>query len=108
MRAHRRLVQTSRCWRQAFLGMGLVLALWSCATVDPQDDMRIEADVKARLVGDKGANLTEVGVSCAHAVVYLTGAVESTSQKVQAEALARHVKNVRRVVNLLEVRSTPK
>jgi osmotically-inducible protein OsmY len=101
-------MRAPRHWRQAVLGLGLVFAIGGCASVDPLEDTRIEADVKARLVAEKGANLTEIGVSSAHAIVYLTGAVESADQKAQAETLARSVKEVRRVVNFLEVRSVPK
>jgi hyperosmotically inducible protein len=101
-------MRAPRRWRQVVMGFGLVVTIGGCASADPLEDTRIEADVKARLVGKKGANLTEIGVSSANAIVYLTGAVESVDQKAQAEALARGVKEVRRVVNFLEVRSLPK
>jgi hyperosmotically inducible periplasmic protein len=84
------------------------MAAGGCASVDPLEDMRIDAEVKARLVAEKGANLTRIGVSSTHAVVHLTGAVESADQKAQAEALAQTVGGVRRVVNTLEVRAAPK
>ncbi len=80
------------------------LALGGCATVDPLEDTRIEAEVKARLVGEKGANLTRIGVRSSEATVQLTGTVGSAEQKVRAEALAKDVRGVRRVVNALDVR----
>jgi hyperosmotically inducible protein len=92
----------------AFLGVSLLLVAGGCASVDPLEDLRIEAEVKARLVAEKSANLTRIGVSSTHAVVHLTGAVESADQKAQAEALAQTVGGVRRVVNTLEVRAAPK
>jgi hyperosmotically inducible periplasmic protein len=81
----------------------LVLALSGCATVDPREDTRIEAEVKAQLVAEKSANLTRVGVESSNATVYLTGAVASAEQKAQAEALAKSVRGVRRVVDRLDV-----
>jgi osmotically-inducible protein OsmY len=84
---------------------GLVLAVVAgCATVDPREDMRIEAEVKGRLVAEKSANLTRLGVVSTDGTVYLSGAVESPEPRARAEALAREVRGVRRVVNTLEVR----
>jgi osmotically-inducible protein OsmY len=84
--------------------MSLVLAVGGCATIDPLEDTRIEAEVKAQLVAEKGANLTRIGVLSSNATVYLSGTVESVDQKTQAEALAKGVRGVRRVVNTLDVR----
>ena len=89
--------------RALLLIMGLVLAA-GCATVDPLEDTRIEAEVKARLVAEKDANLTRLGVQSSHATVYLTGTVESPDQLQQAEAVARNVRGVKRVVNTLQVK----
>ena len=61
-------------------------AIAGCATVDPREDTRIEAEVKARLVGEKRANLTRVGVLSSSGVVYLSGAVESEEPKVKEMA----------------------
>ncbi|HEV8441768.1 MAG TPA: BON domain-containing protein [Methylomirabilota bacterium] len=85
-----------------------VLALWigGCATVDPWDDARIESEVKARLVAQKAANLTRLGVVSRQATVYLSGSVESDEQKAKAETVAKDVTGVKRVVNTLEVRPT--
>jgi hypothetical protein len=41
----------------------LVAAAGGCLTVDPWEDARIEAEVKARLVAQKEANLTRLGVT---------------------------------------------
>jgi hyperosmotically inducible periplasmic protein len=79
-----------------------------CATVDPREDTRIEAEVKARLVAEKNANLTRLGVLSNNATVYLSGTVESEGDRTQAETLARGVRGVKRVVHRLEVRSGPK
>lgn len=85
----------------------VVLVLTGCATFDPLEDTRIEAEVKARLVGEKSANLTRVGVESREATVRLTGTVGSEDQRSRAEALTRDVSGVRRVVNALDVRASP-
>jgi hyperosmotically inducible protein len=82
----------------------LVLAIVGCATMDPREDIRIEAEVKARLVAEKTANLTRVGVTSSNGSVYLTGTVVSAEQREQAGVLARDVPGVKRVVNRLDVR----
>ena len=82
----------------------LVLVVGGCASLDPREDTRIEAEVKARLVAEKTANLTQIGVLSSDGTVYLSGAVASPDEKAQAEALAKDVRGVRRVVNRLDVR----
>lgn len=69
----------------------VTLAPQGCATVviDPREDARIEAE--ARLVAEKSANLTRLGVVSRQATVYLTGGVESSDQKTLAENLAKGV-----------------
>ena len=82
----------------------LVLALGACATFDPLEDTRIESEVKARLVGEKDANLTRVGVVSSKGTVYLSGTVGTPEQRARAEVLTHGVRGVDRVVNALEVR----
>jgi osmotically-inducible protein OsmY len=100
------------CRFRRFLGRGLALValvavLGGCATGDPWKDARIENEVKARLVAEKDANLTRLGVVSRQAVVHLSGTVASPDQKATAESLAKSVAGVRRVVNALEVRPAP-
>jgi hypothetical protein len=100
-----------RSWRRGWLLLGLlwVVAAHACATpVEPWQDARIEAEVKARLVAQKTANLTRLGVVSRKATVHLTGAVESPDQKALAEELARDVSGVKQVVDDVEVRPAPK
>ena len=75
-----------------------------CATFDPLEDTRIESEVKARLVGEKTANLTRLGVVSREGEVTLSGAVTSDDQRARAETLATGVSGVRKVVNGLTVR----
>ena len=82
-----------------------VAVIAGCATVDPWTDTRIESEVKARLVAQQEANLTRLGVVSREATVYLSGTVESGEQKEKAEAVARSVPGVKRLVSTLEVRT---
>jgi osmotically-inducible protein OsmY len=84
--------------------VSLALVAGACATIDPLEDTRIESEVKARLVAEKSANLTRIGVLSTNGTVYLSGTVEASEPRAQAETLARDVPGVRRVVNTLEVR----
>jgi osmotically-inducible protein OsmY len=83
--------------------LGLVVAIGACATFDPWQDTRIESEVKARLVAQKDANLTRLGVVTREATVYLSGTVVSLDQKALAESVAKDVTGVKTVVNTLEV-----
>ena len=88
------------------LGLAVLVAVvGGCATLDPRQDTRIEAEVKARLVAQKDANLTRLGVVSREATVYLSGTVESADQRAMAEGVTKGVSGVKRVVNTLEVRS---
>jgi len=90
-------------WRHALPLVAIVTLLAGCATVDRTEDLRIESEVKARLVAEKDANLTRLGVLSSNATVYLSGTVASPEQRAQAAALAGGVRGVRRIVNTLEV-----
>jgi len=98
----------SRHWRRGLAAALLLGAAAGCATFDPMEDLRIEAEVKARLAAQKDVNLTRVGVTSQQATINLTGTVESSDQRTRAEALARDVRGVRRVVNSLDVKAPAK
>jgi uncharacterized protein HemX len=100
---------TQRAGRPLYvLALIVLVALGSgCASRDPWQDARIESEVKARLVEEKSANLTRLGVVSRQAVVRLTGTVLSEEQKALAERVAKSVGGVRRVVNALDVRPAP-
>jgi hyperosmotically inducible protein len=67
------------------------------------DDKTITAKVKTKLVEDKAANLTRIGVTTVNGVVYLDGAVDQVNQKVRAEEFARQVEGVANVVNNIQI-----
>jgi len=101
--------RVTRAWRRlSALAVIVIVAVGSgCASRDPWQDARIESEVKARLVEEKSANLTRLGVESRQAVVRLTGTVSSEPQKALAERVAKSVGGVRRVVNALDVRPPP-
>ena len=95
-------------WPRALIVLALVAVVAGCATVDRTEDMRIESEVKARLVAEKDANLTRLGVVSSNATVHLSGVVASSEQRDQAMALARSVRGVRRVVNTVDIAPSPR
>jgi osmotically-inducible protein OsmY len=94
-------------WRHGVLITSVLLALGGCATFDPLEDTRIEAEVKARLVAEKSANLTRLGVVSREGTVYLSGTVVSAEERTRAEGVAREVRGVKKVVNTIEVTARP-
>jgi len=86
-----------------------LLVLSGCTSMTGQtagqlvDDSTITASVKAKLVGDKAANLTRIEVDTTNQVVTLNGVVESADQRTKAEQLARQVNGVKSVKNNLQV-----
>jgi hypothetical protein len=102
-------LRVTRAWRRLYALTLIVLVAigGGCASRDPWQDARIESEVKARLVEEKSANLTRLGVVSRQAVVHLTGTVSTEEQKALAERVAKSVGGVRRVVNALDVRPAP-
>jgi len=88
------------------------LVLSACTSMTGQtageyvDDTAITASVKAKLVGEKTANLTRIEVETTNQVVTLNGIVESADQRVKAEQLARQVGGVKSVKNNLQVQKS--
>jgi len=104
-KGHRRIRAANQRCLCGVLAVLIIGASTGCALRDPWEDARIEGEVKAGLVAKKAENLTQLGVVSRQAVVYLTGTVASPEEKAVAEAVARDVAGVRKVVNSLEVRA---
>jgi hyperosmotically inducible protein len=91
----------------------LALALTGCQTTTGRtagtvvDDGTTTAAVKSKLVADRPANLTTVGVDTVNGTIYLTGVVDTPEQRVRAEQLAWQTGGVRQVVNNIQVRRPP-
>ncbi len=68
------------------------------------DDLQITGQVKSQLAKDLGlSTITNISVNATNGVVTLSGQVNSEAAKNQAEASAKSVPKVLRVVNSLQV-----
>jgi hyperosmotically inducible periplasmic protein len=68
------------------------------------DDAGITTAVKAKFAADKSVAATAISVETLNGVVQLSGFAKSNNEKVQAETIARGVKNVKSVRNDIVVR----
>lgn len=68
------------------------------------DDAAITTAVKAKFVEDKTVSATSISVETLNGTVQLSGFAKSAAEKMQAENLARSVKNVKSVRNDIAVR----
>jgi len=94
-----------------FLLSGAALMLVSCRTNEsPEkqvDDVEITAQVKSKLASDVGlSSVTNIAVNSTNGVVTLSGQVDTAELKAKAEAAAKSVPNVVRVINNLQVASS--
>jgi osmotically-inducible protein OsmY len=71
------------------------------------DDASIHTAVKAKLTADRFSNIVNVDINVTNGVVTLAGEVPNAKVKAEAEAEARSVDGVVRVVNNLQVKSPP-
>ena len=93
------------------LAAGLAVAGTGCAVVRGQstvgayvDDKVIVASIKARMIEDRTVDAAAVSVDSLKGVVALSGFAKSSSEKFQAEVIARNTEGVREVHNNLIVR----
>lgn len=68
------------------------------------DDAAITTSVKAKMAEDKTVSATSISVETLNGTVQLSGFAKSGAEKMQAENIARGVKNVRSVRNDIVVR----
>jgi hyperosmotically inducible protein len=83
---------------------GLVVSAPDRSMGQVLDDQTIETKVKAALMSDEVADAREVNVEVRRNVVLLTGFTESTDEKARAGEVARGVKGVEDVANMLVVK----
>ena len=91
-----------------FLPILVAALLFGCRTNESPEgqvnDLQITAQVKSKLAsGLSVSSVTNVSVNSTNGVVTLSGQVDSADLKARAEALARSVPKVVRVVNNLQV-----
>ena len=92
--------------------MTLVLFLSGCRTNESPEhmvnDIGIVAQVKSKLASDVGAStVTNVSVDSTNGVVTLAGQVDTAAAKSKAEAVAKTVPKVNRVINNIQVAAKP-
>jgi len=99
----------------AILGIAACLAIFavaSCTTTQSPgrqvDDSSIQAAVKAKLTADRFSNITNIDTNVTNGVVTLAGEVPNDRVKADAEAEARSVNGVVKVINNLQVKTPPK
>jgi osmotically-inducible protein OsmY len=99
----------------AILGIAaclLVFAVAACKTTTSPgrqvDDATIHSAIKAKLTADRFSNITNVDINVTNGVVTLAGEVPNDRVKADAEAEARSVNGVVRVINNLQVKNPPK
>jgi hyperosmotically inducible protein len=68
------------------------------------DDAAITTSVKAKMAEDKTVSATSISVETLNGTVQLSGFAKSGAEKMQAENIARGVKNVKSVRNDIVVR----
>ncbi|HEV3202284.1 MAG TPA: BON domain-containing protein [Bryobacteraceae bacterium] len=72
------------------------------------DDLKITAQVRSQLATNVGvSSLTNIDVNSTNGVVTLSGQVDSADIKAKAEATAKSVPKVARVVDNLQVAAKP-
>jgi hyperosmotically inducible protein len=100
---------------RAFLGVALALLLVGfvsgCTTTQTPgeqiDDSAIHTAVKAKLTADRFSNIVNVDINVTNGIVTLAGEVPNDQVKSDAEAEAKSVNGVKRVINNLQVKSPP-
>ncbi len=97
-------------WRCLLTGLLLVGSFGCSAPLGPaspplaQDDRRTEAQVKAALTEALGLAAAAIAVEASDGVVTLSGFVESSAERDRARSAARAVREVRRVVDRVELK----
>ena len=94
------------------LPLAMLALLVACRTNEsPEgqvDDMKIAAQVKAKLASDVGAStIANVSVNSTNGVVTLSGQVDSADNKAKAVTVAGAVPKVTKVVDALQVATKP-
>ncbi len=93
------------------LALGTTLLATGCAVVRGQetvgayvDDATLTTAIKAKFVEDKTVDAGAIKVETLNGTVALSGFAKSSTEKAQAEYIARNTKGVREVRNNLAVR----
>ncbi len=98
-------------WKKLGAAFLVLAAVSGCAAVEGRetagnyvDDATISTKVRGELIKDQALKAFDIHVETMQDVVQLSGFVDSTSQKAQAERIARSIDGVRGVRNNIIVR----
>jgi hyperosmotically inducible protein len=98
--------------RKLGAALGCVALLAACAPIEGRetagnyvDDATISTKVRSQLIEDQALRAFDIHVETMQDVVQLSGFVDSTQQKAQAEQIARSINGVRSVRNNIVVRN---
>jgi osmotically-inducible protein OsmY len=87
----------------------LAVTIAACSTTQSAgrqvDDSTIHAAVKAKLTADRFSNIVNIDINVTNGVVTLAGEVPNPKVKAEAEAEARSVNGVVKVINNLQVKN---
>jgi osmotically-inducible protein OsmY len=93
------------------VSMTLALLVLGCTTTQTAgrqiDDTSIHAAVQAKLTADRFSNILNIDINVTNGVVTLAGEVPNAQVKADAQAEAKTVSGVVRVINNLQVKSPP-
>lgn len=89
----------------AVMACGLLVGCRTNESPEAQvDDLKISTEVKSKLASDVGlATVPNISVNSTNGVVTLSGQVDSADEKAKAEALAKSIANVKKVVDNLQI-----
>ena len=82
--------------------IALVLAVAGCSSQE-FDDSTLTVKVKSKLAADSQTSAIKIGVETKDGVVTLSGTVPTTTEKDQADKIAKNTEGVKRVVNSINV-----
>jgi osmotically-inducible protein OsmY len=89
----------------------VAVSIAACSTTqspgEQVDDASIHTSVKAKLTADRFSNIVNVDINVTNGVVTLAGEVPNAGVKAEAEAEARSVKGVVKVINNLQIKTPP-
>ncbi|CAE10837.1 BON domain-containing protein [Wolinella succinogenes] len=105
-------MMTKRFFTALCVGALLFASLQGCASKSGQestgeylDSTVISGKVRANILADKEVSIFKIDVTTYKGVVQLSGFVKTTKEKTRAEAIAKEVEGVKKVINNIVVKA---
>jgi len=95
--------------RHVMIALLFIGFMYGCQTTPNQTadreltDSAVTAKVKTKLAEDRAGTLTQIKVDTVKNIVYLSGTVPTSDDRMRAEQVTRTIDGVKNVVNNLEV-----